>query len=391
MIDARIAMGVKSPEIESPVNALAGVLGVQRSRQQNMLGQMQIEETQRGQAGENMLAQLLAGGKSGDEVSTGLAAGGYGNQALAYTKNQAELGKTQAAAEKDRIAANIQKLALGAQILGGAQDQPGYERARQSAQSNGADVSGWPAQYDPAFIAQKQREGQTIAQQLSEKWKAMEYTTPTANAMLGANTAAAGREASQRNAEMTDRRARDFNDTRVEENRIKREAKDDTATLTRNSQIASFDTMLGTLDRLGKHPGLERSVGVMGAMPTMPGSDSANFQAELNTFQSQAFLPMIAQLKGMGALSDAEGKKLTAAVGALDPKMGEQAFRDSVGRITTDMQAARQRMAGGASNQPAPAAPVAGQMISVKTAADYASVPSGATYTTPDGKVRRKP
>lgn len=145
---------------------------------------------------------------------------------------------------------------------------------------------------------------------------------------------------------ITDERARDLNATKVEENKLKREAKEDTANLTKASQLASFDTMLGTLDRLGKHPGLTRSVGLTGALPTMPGSDSANFQAELNTFQSQAFLPMVAQLKGMGALSDAEGKKLTAAVGALDPKMGEKAFRESVGRITADMDAARKRMEG---------------------------------------------
>jgi hypothetical protein len=156
------------------------------------------------------------------------------------------------------------------------------------------------------------------------------------------------------NAQLTDARAREFNATKVEENKIKREAKDDANNLTKSSQIASFDTMLGTLDRLGKHPGLSRSVGAIGAFPTMPGSDSANFQAELNTFQSQAFLPMVAQLKGMGALSDAEGKKLTAAVGALDPKMGEKAFRESVARITADMEAARKRMvgAGGAGSNP---------------------------------------
>jgi L-lysine 2,3-aminomutase len=45
-------------------------------------------------------------------------------------------------------------------------------------------------------------------------------------------------------------------------------------------------------------------------------------------------------------LSDAEGKKLTAAVGALDPKMGETAFRASVSRIIADMDAARQRLSG---------------------------------------------
>lgn len=55
---------------------------------------------------------------------------------------------------------------------------------------------------------------------------------------------------------------------------------------------------------------------------------------------------MVAQLKGMGALSDMEGKTLKQAVGALDPSMGEKAFRESVDRITADMQAARSRVVG---------------------------------------------
>lgn len=150
---------------------------------------------------------------------------------------------------------------------------------------------------------------------------------------------------SMRGQNMTDQRARDFNAIQRDANNIKRGEKQAETNMTKNSQIASFDTMLGTLDRLASHPGLSRSVGVVGAFPTMPGSDSANFQAELNTFQSQAFIPMVSQLKGMGALSDAEGKKLTAAVGALDPRMGEQAFRDSIERIKADMNAARQRVA----------------------------------------------
>ncbi len=198
---------------------------------------------------------------------------------------------------------------------------------------------------------------------------------------------------SANNAELTDARAREFNSTKVEENKLKREQKQETADLTKSSQIASFDTMLGTLDRLGKHPGLTRSVGAAGMFPTMPGSDSANFQAELNTFQSQAFLPMVAQLKGMGALSDAEGKKLTAAVGALDPKMGEEAFRESVARITADMQAARARMSGGAQSGATGSwgdTEPTGKPVSIKNAADYANVPAGATYISPDGKMRTK-
>lgn len=173
---------------------------------------------------------------------------------------------------------------------------------------------------------------------------------------------------SMRGQNMTDARAREFNAVTMDANNIKRSEKQAEQDLTKNSQIASFDTMLGTLDRLSKHPGLSNSVGLVGALPTIPGSKSANFQAELNTFQSQAFLPMVAQLKGMGALSDAEGKKLTAAVGALDPKMGEQAFRESVSRITADMDAARTRMLGGAGaatrNPSSPkGAPAPGQVV----------------------------
>lgn len=171
---------------------------------------------------------------------------------------------------------------------------------------------------------------------------------------------------SMRGQNMTDSRARDFNSVQADANTIKREEKKAVTDMTKAGQVASFDTMLGTLDRLSQHPGLSRSVGLVGKLPTMPGSDSANFQAELDTFQSQAFIPMVSQLKGMGALSDAEGKKLTAAVGALSPNMGETAFRQSVQRITDEMDQARARVSGQVARsgaQPARKSVMRGQVI----------------------------
>lgn len=151
--------------------------------------------------------------------------------------------------------------------------------------------------------------------------------------------AAKARAVTIRGQDLTNARA-------IEANTIKQGEKKATEDLTKGSQIASFETMLGTLDRLGAHPGLAKSVGLRSVLPTIPGGDSANFQAELNSFQSQAFIPMVSQLKGMGALSDAEGKKLTQAVGALNLEMGEEAFRASVDRIKSDMEAAYARVAG---------------------------------------------
>lgn len=177
---------------------------------------------------------------------------------------------------------------------------------------------------------------------------------------------------SMRGQNMTDARAREANQISGGMRSDAQQQKVRDENLTKQGQIASFDTMLDSLDRLNQAPGLSRSVGLYSKVPTIPGSDSANFQAELETFKSQAFIPMVAQLKGMGALSDAEGKKLNAAVGALDPSMSEPAFRASINRIKDTMNTARARVVdssresvqqGSASPQPARKSVLRGQVI----------------------------
>ncbi|MGC0591023.1 phage DNA ejection protein, partial [Salmonella enterica] len=84
--------------------------------------------------------------------------------------------------------------------------------------------------------------------------------------------------------------------------------------------VDTFSTALDSLNEIEQSPGLSKAVGIRSAFPTVPGSDAANFEARLDTFKAQTFLPMVQSLKGMGALSDAEGKKLSDAVGALSPK-----------------------------------------------------------------------
>ncbi|MDD8969850.1 DNA transfer protein [Escherichia coli] len=102
--------------------------------------------------------------------------------------------------------------------------------------------------------------------------------------------------------------------------------------------VDTFSTALDSLSEIESSPGLKKAVGFNSAFPTVPGTDAANFEARLDTFKAQTFLPMVASLKGMGALSDAEGKKLSDAVGALSPKMSEEAFRSSIGKIRTQLE-----------------------------------------------------
>lgn len=76
-------------------------------------------------------------------------------------------------------------------------------------------------------------------------------------------------------------------------------------------------------------------------LPAIPGSARKDFDANLATLKAQNFIPMVSQLKGMGALSDAEGKKLTEAIGALDPGMSEAEFGASLNKIKARLLLAR--------------------------------------------------
>lgn len=65
----------------------------------------------------------------------------------------------------------------------------------------------------------------------------------------------------------------------------------------------------------------------------IPGTDAADTGSMVDTLKSQGFLAGVQQMKGMGGLSDAEGKKITDAIGSLDPNMSEKQARTSINNI----------------------------------------------------------
>jgi hypothetical protein len=92
-------------------------------------------------------------------------------------------------------------------------------------------------------------------------------------------------------------------------------------------------TAIDNIDQLLIHPGRISGTGASSFLSNIPGTDARGFQAQLETFKAQTFIPMVSALKGMGALSDAEGKKLSAAVGALDPSMPEAEFEKELQKV----------------------------------------------------------
>ncbi len=106
----------------------------------------------------------------------------------------------------------------------------------------------------------------------------------------------------------------------------------------------SVDRSVDTVNRLLNHPGLEAAVGTSSVIPSIPGTDRADFEAELESFDAQIFSNAVKQMKGLGSLSEAEGRKISAAAGAINPKMSEEAFKRSLRIIKDGFEKAKQNL-----------------------------------------------
>lgn len=112
-----------------------------------------------------------------------------------------------------------------------------------------------------------------------------------------------------------------------------------------DSAVANIDASITAADKLLSHPGFSSAVGLSSVLPTRPGSDSADFEAELESFNAKTFLSNVSQMKGLGALTEAEGAKLTSAAGAIKKGMSEKALRNNLQTMKEGMEKAKQRMA----------------------------------------------
>ena len=81
------------------------------------------------------------------------------------------------------------------------------------------------------------------------------------------------------------------------------------------------------------------------AMSVVPGTEAYDFNALVDQLKSQQFLQNIQNMRGMGALSDAEGKKINDAIAVLDRNMSPSAFKNALGTIESTMNRAQNRLA----------------------------------------------
>lgn len=113
------------------------------------------------------------------------------------------------------------------------------------------------------------------------------------------------------------------------------------------SANSNIDNMLTTADKILQTPigVVEDATGpIESRLPTL-NQDVADFEGLLENFDAQAFIAQIPNIKGMGSLSDAEGKKLTAALQNFSLKQSPERLMANVREAQRLLLKARENVA----------------------------------------------
>lgn len=149
----------------------------------------------------------------------------------------------------------------------------------------------------------------------------------------------------------------------------------DTASLT--NAVSSFDRLGLAANTLLKHPGLSGVTGWQGAMPNFPGSKAADAEALLGTLKSQIGFSVLQEMRNasktggaLGAVSDAEGKRLESNLAALDNAQSIEQFEQSLRDIVQYTEDAKDRLRQAYNLKHANQAPASGAPKVVRTGRD---------------------
>ena len=114
---------------------------------------------------------------------------------------------------------------------------------------------------------------------------------------------------------------------------------------------AGLETTLSNLDNMNMmvqlvldDPNLPKAVGAVWDRGTsfIPGTDACGPGQRIEQLKSNAFLSSIAQMCGMGQLSNAEGMKVEAALGRLNAAQNEKDFRNSLADVQRSISRLRE-------------------------------------------------
>lgn len=125
------------------------------------------------------------------------------------------------------------------------------------------------------------------------------------------------------------------------------------------ADMQSAQNALDLIASIRSDPNRQRGTGASANFNWIPGTAGYDFERKVEQAKSGAFMSAIQQLRGMGALSNAEGQTATAAVTRLNTAMTEEGFLEALADYEKIVQQGYARAANrlqGQSERPAPTA-----------------------------------
>ena len=114
--------------------------------------------------------------------------------------------------------------------------------------------------------------------------------------------------------------------------------------------ISTTEQSLKLVDEMIKHPGRGTATGLSGTLDPrnyVGGTDAKDFQIRAKQIEGRTFLSAFDQLRGAGAITEAEGQKATAAVARLDRAQSDDEYLKALNELkqvlNKGMEIAKQR------------------------------------------------
>lgn len=120
--------------------------------------------------------------------------------------------------------------------------------------------------------------------------------------------------------------------------------------------IQAGQNAIDILDKIEKHPYIDRGTGFSSLANIIPGTGGYDFSNMVEQAKSGAFLTAIQQMRGLGSLSNSEGGTATAAVNRMNTATSKEAFLDAASDyrkvIDQGMKRSRARLANPSATNP---------------------------------------
>lgn len=108
------------------------------------------------------------------------------------------------------------------------------------------------------------------------------------------------------------------------------------------------------IEQMKTHAGLDSRTGWRSAIPAIPGTPGADFQAMADQLKGKVFLEAFGSLKGSGQITEVEGKKATDAIGRLSQQQTKEGYLKALQDLEDVINTGAARAAGQAQRlQPA--------------------------------------